>query len=161
MNCYLELSNKNFFRCYQILKYMNFTYYKSCLLLLGGVCLSAIVSTPAKAIKNNKIDAYDQSSFTLAQTVKSNGQNDSREYTFKAPDSKKISNTDELVKVQGYKVEVYGAEQELLQQVKDIEPNAFIKGDTIQVGIFSKEANAQTLVQKLAIKGFWARIKTE
>ncbi len=139
---------------------MNFTYYKSCILLLGGICLNAIVLIPANAIENN-FDADHKSSVYLAQNPKSNGKANSREYTFKAPDSKKISNTEELVKVQGYKVEVYGSEKELLQQVKDIEPAAFIKGNTIQVGIFSTEANAQNLVQKLARKGFWARIKTQ
>ena len=139
---------------------MNFTYYKSCISLLGSVCLSAIALIPANALENNNLAAHNKS-FYLAQNSKSNGKTSSREYTFKAPDGKAISNTEQLIKAQGYRVEVYGSEQELLQQVKDIEPTAFVKGDTIQVGIFSKEANAQSMVQKLAIKGFWARIKTQ
>lgn len=139
---------------------MNFNY-KSCLLLLGSFCLTTSIATSANASGNYNSNNFTDSSFHLAQNIKSNGKTSSREYTFKAPDSKKISNTEELVKIQGYKVEVYGSERELLHQVRDIEPAAFIKGDTIQVGIFSQEVNAQNLVQKLTIKGFWARIKTQ
>ena len=149
---------------------MNFNY-KSCLLILGSFCLTTSMAIPANALDNydsnnpNKLNnspiRLAQSKSILKDTSTENGNTSHREYTFKAPDSKKISNTEQLVKVQDYKVEVYGTEEELLQQVKDIEPTAFIKGNTIQVGIFSKEANAQNLVQKLAIRGFWARIKTQ
>ena len=118
--------------------------------------MSATISTPANALENN-INTRTYSSLHLARNIKSN----SREYTFKAPDSKKISNTEQLIKAQGFRVEVYGSERELLQQVKDIEPTAFIKGNTIQVGIFSQQANAENMVRKLAVKGFWARIKAE
>ena len=83
-----------------------------------------------------------------------------KEYTFKAPDSKTSSNSGNLTAVQGYKVEVYGSASELLTEVRDIEPKAFIKGDIIQVGIFSKQNNAEDMVRKLAAKGFWARIIT-
>lgn len=82
----------------------------------------------------------------------------SREYTFKAPDSKTLSNSGNLTAVQGYKVEVYGNEQTLLREVRNIEPKAFIKGDLIQVGIFSQQNNAEAMVRKLAVKGLWARI---
>lgn len=144
---------------------MNFNY-KSCLLLLGSFCLTTSISFPVNALD---LDNLTDSSVLLAQNPKSilkdttveNSKTSDREYTFKAPDSKKISNSEQLIKGQDYKVEVYGNERELLQRVKDIEPTAFIKGNTIQVGIFSKEANAQSLVQKLAIRGFWARIKTQ
>ena len=139
---------------------MNFNY-KYSLLLLGTVCLTTSISTPADASENNSFDFGINSSLYLSQNIKSDGKSNSREYTFKAPNSKTISNTEELVKVQGYRVEVYGAERELLQQVKDIEPTAFIKGDTIQVGIFSQQVNAENMVRKLAVKGFWARIKAK
>ena len=141
---------------------MNFNY-KYCLLLLVSACFSTNISTSANALYNYHADSIADSSvyITQAHNLKSNGKTDSREYTFKAPDSKKISNTEQLVKVRGYKVEVYGNETKLLQQVRNIEPAAFIKGDTIQVGIFSQQANAENMLRKLAKKGFWARIKTQ
>lgn len=71
-----------------------------------------------------------------------------REYTFSAPPQ---DNRD-------YRVEVFGSQAELLEQVRAIEPKAFQKGDVIQVGIFSRQDNAEDLVRKLAVKGFWARI---
>ncbi|MGD1921539.1 MAG: hypothetical protein ACFCAD_23195 [Pleurocapsa sp.] len=94
---------------------MNFTY-KSCLLLLGSFCLTTSISASVNALDNSShhnSNNFINSSIHLAQNPKSNGKTSSREYTFKAPDSKKISNTEELVKIQGYKVEVYGSEKEL------------------------------------------------
>lgn len=79
-----------------------------------------------------------------------------REYTFKAPDSKTSTNSEQSTEG-GYKVEVYGSAEELLQ-VRNIEPRAFIKGGVIQVGIFSQQNNAEDLVRKLASVGLWARI---
>ena len=137
---------------------MNLIQYRPCLLLLGSLCLSIHMSTSANALKYVEVE-NESLLVAQAQDSKSNGKSNSREYTFKAPDSKTISNTEELVKVRGYKVEVYGSERELLQQVKDIEPTAFIKGNTIQVGIFSQQTNAEDMIRKLARKGFWARIQ--
>ncbi|MEM7595294.1 MAG: SPOR domain-containing protein [Cyanobacteria bacterium P01_A01_bin.83] len=88
----------------------------------------------------------------------SNEQDQTREYTFKAPGNKTLSNTEHLAAGQGYKVEVYGNAAELLLKVRDIEPKAFIKGDIIQVGIFSQQDNAEDIVRQLAKAGFWARI---
>ena len=85
----------------------------------------------------------------------------SREYTFKAPGNKTLNNSGNLTAIQGYKVEVYGNEQVLLQEVRNVEPKAFIKGDLIQVGIFSQQNNAEDMVKKLASKGLWARIITQ
>ena len=120
------------------------------------------MSTSTNASEYVEID-IQRNPLYLAQVrdAKSNSKANSREYTFKAPDSKTISNTEQLVKVRGYKVEVYGSEKELLQQVRNVEPTAFIKGNTIQVGIFSQQVNAEDMVRKLAVKGFWARIKTQ
>lgn len=87
-----------------------------------------------------------------------NAKDKSREYTFKAPDNKTLSNNRQLTAAQGYKVEVYGSAAGLLVQVRDIEPRAFIKGNIIQVGIFSQQNNAEDMVRKLAVAGFWARI---
>jgi hypothetical protein len=81
-----------------------------------------------------------------------------REYTFKAPDRKIFTNTEQLKAAQGYRVEVYNVDGKLLLQVQDIEPKAFAKGDIIQVGIFKRQKNAEDLVRKLAIEGLWARI---
>ena len=90
---------------------------------------------------------------------KNNSNNASaREYTFKAPDNKILTNTEQLKAAQGYKVEVYGSAEELLHKIKNIEPRAFAKGDIIQVGIFKQQKNAEDLVRQLAVRGFWARI---
>ncbi|WP_052055695.1 SPOR domain-containing protein [Myxosarcina sp. GI1] len=72
-----------------------------------------------------------------------------REYTFSAPPPEDDRD---------YRVEVFGNERELLDRVRAIEPKAFQKGNVIQVGIFSRQDNAEDLVRKLAVEGFWARI---
>jgi hypothetical protein len=77
-----------------------------------------------------------------------------REYIFSAPTSSSTS----IDSAQGYRVEVFGGSDSLLSQVRDIEPKAFRKGDIIQVGIFSEQENAEEMVRKLALQGFWARI---
>ena len=91
---------------------------------------------------------------------KNNSSNNTsaREYTFKAPDNKILTNTEHLKAAQGYKVEVYGSTEELLLKIKNIEPRAFAKGNIIQVGIFKQQKNAEDLVSQLAVRGFWARI---
>jgi cell division protein FtsN len=80
---------------------------------------------------------------------RSNGQ---REYTFSAPDTPQKNNAF------GYRVEVFGETENLLDRVRDIEPQAFQKGNVIQVGIFSDRTNAESLVRKLAVGGLWSRI---
>ncbi len=80
-----------------------------------------------------------------------------REYTFSAPDEPAIEEGDSSV-TQSYRVEVFGDTEELLAEVRDIEPKAFMKGNIIQVGIFSDRDNAEDLVRKLAIQGLWSRI---
>ncbi|MGK7894746.1 MAG: SPOR domain-containing protein [Xenococcus sp. (in: cyanobacteria)] len=74
--------------------------------------------------------------------------NSEQEYIFNAPNNLKTS----------YKVEVFGGSNSILQQVRKVEPKAFIKGNVIQVGIFSQEDNALDLVRQLTLKGLWARI---
>lgn len=76
-------------------------------------------------------------------------QNSDNEYIFNAPNSKKTS----------YKIEVLGKSNLVLKQVREIEPKAFIKGNIIQVGIFSEEANAMELVKQLTLQGLWVRIR--
>ncbi len=137
---------------------MNFTYYQYCLWLLGSVFLTANISVPNNALASPNSDSHVSSPLYLTRNTKSDRKNKSREYTFTAPDSKDISDLEQLTEVQGYKVEVYGSAEELLQQVKNIEPAAFIKGNIIQVGIFSDRENAEDLIRKLTVKGFWARI---
>ena len=75
-------------------------------------------------------------------------QNSQQEYIFSAPNAPKVS----------YKVEVFGQSNLTLTQVRAVEPKAFIKGNVIQVGIFSQEDNAMDLVRQLTLKGLWARI---
>ncbi len=76
-----------------------------------------------------------------------------REYTFSAPNKPQQPSV-----VGAYRVEVLGNSDRLLEQVRSIEPKAFLKGDIIQVGIFSEQENAANLVRQLALQGFWARI---
>ena len=78
-------------------------------------------------------------------------QNSQQEYIFSAPDSTKTN----------YKIEVFGKSNLILKQVREIEPKAFIKGNVIQVGIFSQEDNAMVLLRKLTLKGLWVRIIVE
>ena len=124
---------------------MIFTNYKYCLFLVSVFVTGSIsLRTNALEVKSDRGTA-----FYVA--------NSDKEYTFKAPDNKIISNPERLTRVEGYKVEVYGGTEEL-QQVKEIEPTAFIKGNIIQVGTFTQQVNAEDLVRKLAIQGLWARI---
>ena len=82
--------------------------------------------------------------------------NSGREYTFSAPKSESaVSNA------ASYSVEVLGNSDHLLEQVRSIEPKAFLKGDIIQVGIFSEQNNAANLVRQLTFQGLWARIVTK
>lgn len=134
---------------------MNFTSYKYPLLLLGSVLLTAV---PASANSLEDLNHNHQSSSFYPAKGNKSDRTKPREYTFKAPDSKVISNSEQLTKVRGYKVEVNGNADDLLQQVRDVEPAAFIKGDIIQVGIFGRQDNAEDLVRQLAAKGLWARI---
>ena len=143
---------------------MNMISRRHYLSVLGGLLMIEATSTAAIAENINEninnIDRYiSVPSFYLSRNYKNSNQTSSlREYTFKAPDSSAVIDTAQSTNIQGYKVEVYGSAEELLQQVQDIEPSAFIKGDIIQVGIFSRQDNAEDLVRKLAVAGFWARI---
>ena len=140
---------------------MNFARYQYCWLLSFGIFLTTSTYTSANTLEKFNADLRSPATFYLTKNTKSNRKSSPREYNFKAPDSKTISNTEQLIKARGYRVEVFGSESELLEKVRNIEPSAFIKGDTIQVGIFSQQANAEDLVRQLAVKGFWARIKLE
>ncbi len=82
----------------------------------------------------------------------SNTNPNSREYIFRAPA------TTGQKQVTSYQVQVYGSDRELLRKVQAIEPKAFLKGNLIQVGAFRQQENAEELLQRLAIQGFWARI---
>lgn len=131
------------------------------LFILGSFLMIVATSTTANAENIKKTDQYIPASpFYLSKNHQgSNDKSSPREYTFEAPDSSAaIDPTAQSTTNQGYKVEVYGSAEELLQQVRDIEPKAFIKGNIIQVGIFGRQGNAEDLVRKLAIAGFWARI---
>lgn len=79
-----------------------------------------------------------------------------REYNFRAPDN--LTAPSELPASRSYRVEVFGSSEIVLAQVRNIEPNAFRKGDVIQVGIFSEQQNAEAIVRKLVLEGLWARI---
>ena len=81
--------------------------------------------------------------------------NSRKEYTFSAPKENSEAKTRNI---ESYKVQVFGDAEGLLERVRDIEPSAFQMGDIIQVGIFSEQSNAEDLVRKLAVAGFWSRI---
>lgn len=142
---------------------MDNNYYKySCLSLIGLlISVNSAIAVRAEDTSRyqqlNVSHNYGNNSIYLSKN-NGNPNDKSREYTFKAPDNKTLSNTRNLAAAQGYKVEVYGKGQELLRQVRDIEPRAFTKGNIIQVGIFSQQNNAEDMVRKLAVAGFWARI---
>ena len=127
--------------------------YKYCYLSFVSLVLALNNALPANA---------QQSSITIETTADSPAylSRNIKEYTFKAPDSKTLSNSGSLTAVGGYKVQVYGSTSELLAKVRNIEPKAFVKGEIIQVGIFSRQNNAEDMLRKLAKKGFWARIIT-
>lgn len=143
---------------------ISFKYY---ILILVGHLMVAATSTIVSAESINQID-QDQhdssqsssiSSFYLSRNYQNSNQNSSnREYTFKAPAGSPLIDAAQSSTIGGYKVEVYGSEEALLRQVRAIEPRAFIKGNIIQVGIFGEQDNAEDLVRKLAVAGFWARI---
>ena len=123
--------------------------YKYCYLSLVSLVLALNSAIPANAQSEVTVKTADSPVYL---------SRNNREYTFKAPDSKTLSNSGNLTAVQGYKVQVFGSEKDLLAKVRNIEPKAFIKDDIIQVGIFSKQDNAEDMVRKLAANGFWARI---
>lgn len=136
-------------------------YRKFLLWLLASVVLTGNVSVAVNALETTESNNQTRSLFYFTKSNKANRQTAKREYTFKAPNSKILSNPEQLTKIQGYTVEVYGSAAELLQQVKEIAPNAFINGEVIQVGIFSQQDNAEDLVRQLAIAGLWARIRIQ
>lgn len=119
-----------------------------------------LLTTLNSAIAANASDKEfpTQLSVSLNNPIHVSRNDPSREYTFKAPDNKTLIDRGQLTAVGSYKVEVYGSEQELLNKVRDIEPKAFIKDDIIQVGIFTRQDNAEDMARKLAKVGLWARI---
>lgn len=127
------------------------------------IALFSLFTVANTAIATNASERDGQSplKISVSQPIYVSKNNPAREYTFKAPDSKTLSNSEQLTAVGGYKVEVYGNAEDLLLEVRDIEPKAFVKGNTIQVGIFSQQNNAEDMVRKLARAGFWARIVAE
>jgi len=140
---------------------MNSNYYKYSWLTLVSLLISVNSAIAVNAENSSTIEQQNLIEHSSRNTIYLSKNNHSREYTFKAPDNKTLRNTGHLSAVQGYKVEVYGNGNELLLQVRDIEPKAFIKGDLIQVGIFSEQNNAEDMVRKLAVAGFWARIVSQ
>ena len=134
-------------------------YYTYCLFTLLSlfITINSAIATPDR---QQLLSPNTSSSNTidLSKNNLSTRSANAKEYTFKAPDNKILTNTEQLKAAQGYKVEVYGSAEELLLQIKNIEPRAFAKGDIIQVGIFKQQKNAEDLVRQLAARGFWARI---
>ena len=133
-------------------------YYKYYWLTLLSLLTVANTAIAANASESN---GRSPLKISISQPIYLSKNNPAREYTFKAPDSKTLSNSEQLTAVGGYKVEVYGNAEDLLLDVRGIEPRAFIKGNVIQVGIFSQQNNAEDMVRKLTSAGFWAQADAE
>lgn len=129
--------------------------YKYCCLSLVSLSLTAhgVVAEETTHLFSARSDSHRD-----AVSLSKNSQ--AKEYTFKAPDNKTLFDDSDLSADGGYKVEVYGSAEDLLAEVRNVEPKAFIKGNVIQVGIFGQQNNAEDMVRKLAARGFWARIVT-
>jgi cell division protein FtsN len=140
---------------------MTLNYYKYCSLVLVSlsITINTSISVDAKDISEVLPPVNRWENKTLPPNTSNQNQSNSREYTFKAPNNKTLTHTGQFT-AQDYLVEVYGSAAELLLQVREVEPTAFIKGDIIQVGIFSQQNNAENMARKLAAKGLWARIVT-
>lgn len=160
----IDIGRLSFVQQFLILN-MN-TNDKYCLLFLSSlsIAFNTAIAVNAADVKTQKqlffpLNISQSSTVYLSKSNHNSSNDGSREYTFKAPDSKTLTNNNQqLTAVQDYRVEVYGSAEEILVQVKDIEPGAFINGNIIQVGIFSQQSNAEDLVRKLAAAGLWARI---
>lgn len=82
-----------------------------------------------------------------------------REFNFQAPPSPipspRFNQTDNL-----YRVDIEGDSPFLLSQVRQIEPEAFVRQEEgmIQAGIFADEYNAESRVRVLAARGIQAQI---
>lgn len=140
---------------------MTLNYYKYCSLALMSLSITVnnSISVDARDISQVLPPVNSWENKTLPPNTLNQNQSNLREYTFKAPNNKTLTHTGQFT-AQGYTVEVYGSAAELLLQVREVEPTAFIKGDLIQVGIFSQQNNAENIARKLAAKGLWARIVT-
>lgn len=89
------------------------------------------------------------------------------EFTFEAPRSPLVppslnntsssTTTNNAVSSQ-YRVEVNTTDSTTLAMVKQVEPNAFVKGDRIQAGIFSQRDNAEILRSNLQNNGINANV---
>ncbi|GAB4232748.1 MAG: hypothetical protein Kow0049_15810 [Stanieria sp.] len=130
------------------------TLVPSILVQVNTAIAETLPSPPSIKSPRSQIE---ENQHTKSQPVISTSNQNKREYTFSAP----TSSSESLKKAQGYRVEVFGDSDILLSQVRDIEPKAFRKGELIQVGIFSDQKNAEDMVRKLALQGFWARIKVQ
>ena len=149
---------------------MNRNFSRFCISCLGIMAISSSLTLAANATPNIKVAKQlnnslqieaDQIIYISKDLSRTDSESRQREYLFKAPDNKIINDPQQLTRNQGYKVEVYGSADELLKKVKTIEPKAFRKGEIIQVGIFSEQGNAEILLKKLAVAGFWSRIVPE
>ena len=149
---------------YIFLADMSLNYYKFPGLALISLLLIVNTSNSVEAqdISNSlpSLNSIENEAILLSKDNQNESETSSKEYTFKAPDNKSLSNAGQITVAQGYKVEVFGSAADLLLQVRDIEPKAFIKGDIIQVGIFSHRNNAENMVRKLDSEGLWSRIVT-
>ncbi len=80
-----------------------------------------------------------------------------REFNFEAPASV-VSPNNAVNYATRYRVEVANSDALMLETVQKVEPNAFLRGDRIQVGLFSEQANASNLQSDLRAKGISADI---
>lgn len=83
-----------------------------------------------------------------------------REFNFQAPSSPIPSRSRPTSASNLYRVEVDGYSPILLSQVRQIEPDAFVRQGqgVIQAGVFSDKNNAQLRVRELAARGIRAQV---
>lgn len=79
------------------------------------------------------------------------------EFNFEAPTAQPPIVPSRAVQ-EGYRVEVASNDRNILNRVRTVEPSAFVRGDRIQVGMFTDKNNARTLQSNLRNQGFNARI---
>ena len=79
------------------------------------------------------------------------------EFSFEAPTAQPHALPSRAIQ-NGYRVEVASNDRNVLNVVRTVEPEAFMRGDRIQAGLFTDKNNARTLQSNLRNQGLNARI---
>lgn len=119
-----------------------------------------VPTSPSPPASVSPIPTFDvPTSPSLPDSPDTNTAIPGREFNFQAPSSpipaRRPTSASNL-----YRVEVDGYSPVLLSQVRQIEPDAFVRQGqgVIQAGVFSDENNAQLRVRELAARGIRAQV---